>query len=402
MYEREFSIDGSKAKIIEAVSALSLEYSCSYECKSKLVALCKLRNSRGVDISQGAGKGRNCLVGAIAESLEHFVLDHHSSRGLVSARVDEVRNQRILNLDGLLANLPDTNALIDCFEMADMQDRAVAILPAVLQLPHRNVAERTAALPEASYLTRYSSNSGAAFGCSKDEAILHGLNELLERHTLSKILMSLCGQHERLLLQSPSPGVLDEVFSADNQLRALSENMKLLVTKTIFGVYFCMAIPKKPDGRYPICPTGSGCSVSPHVAIERAVTELLQTLTLFNQTEKVNDQKAYELMRRSLKLRPLISLEILRNWDLTSNRYDPPRRVSVRDQIDYVLEKIFATGRRVFHRTLFQFSNGCVVTQLYIPGLERFNLVRAGIPVVPQHLLHANAALRCVSAKSHA
>lgn len=220
--------------------------------------------------------------------------------------------------------------------------------------------------------------------------MLHGLNEIIERHALSKILMSLCGQYERLLLTSPSVDLLDEIFSDQAELRSIARRMKVLITKTIYGVYFSMAIPKRPDGRYPICPVGSGCSVDPHVAIERASTELLQALELFDESEKVADLKAYALMQRSLMLQPLINLEILRNVEYTCKRLDPPKRKSVTDQVDYIIKKTSLTGLRVLRRALFTFDNGCAVTQVYIPGLERFNLIRAGIPVVPQHLLHAN------------
>jgi ribosomal protein S12 methylthiotransferase accessory factor len=62
----------------------------------------------------------------------------------------------------------------------------------------------------------------------------------------------------------------------------------------------------------------------------------------------------------------------------------------VQEQVEFILERFAATGLRAFKRTLLDFENGCVVAQVYVPGLERFNLIRAGIPVVSQHLLHAN------------
>lgn len=268
----------------------------------------------------------------------------------------------------------------------------MAIIPAILQLPHRQLESKIKSDTQLSYLSRYSSNSGIAFGCSRHEAMLHGLNEIIERHTLSKVLMSLCGQHERRMLASPSAEVLDQVFSSQAELRVTAEGMKILITKTIYGVYFSMAIPKRPDGRYPICPVGSGCSVNAYVAIERASTELLQTLELFDQSEKANDLKAYALIKRSLTLQPLIHLETLRNIEYTRRRLDPPQRTLVADQIDHIIKKASATGLRIRCRSLFTSDNECAVTQVYIPGLERFNLIRAGIPVVPQHLLHANSS----------
>lgn len=389
MFEREFPPLLSEQKIQAAAAFLSMELSARYANRSGIVATCALKDKNGVTLGEGAGKGINSKVGAMAESIEHFALDNYSCRDLVGFPVREIRHQQLLTMDGILANLPDSSELIDCIEMTDAQQGRIVWLPAVLQLPHDYLINKIKEKPRLSFLRRYSTNSGVAFGCSENEAVLHGLNEVIERHILSKVLMSLCGQHERLLLASPRREILDEVFARSAEIRSQAEGMKILITKTIYGVYFCMAIPKRPDGRYPMCPIGSGCSMDARIAIERAVTELTQSLELFDQSEMEGDLKAYALIRRSVNLHPLISLEILRNIDYVFKRLDPPQRVSVSDQIDSITAKIASTGLVVLRRAFLEFGNGCAVVQVYIPGLERFNLVRAGLPVVPQHLLHA-------------
>ncbi|MBC3952710.1 YcaO-like family protein [Pseudomonas folii] len=390
MFERDFSAISSEEKVLQAASSLGFSFSTEFKNASKTVAVSKLIDNAGVTVSEGAGKGIYCKIGAQAESLEHFALDGNLFTGLVSSAIDDIRNQPSLSMDGLLTNLPKSRTAIDCVEMHDILTGGKVRVPAVIQLPCKELGDKIEAHPELSYLNRYSSNSGLAFGCSENEAILHGLNEVVERHALSKVLMSLCGQHEKLLLKSPSAEILDELFFGQDSLRALVDGMKVLLTHTIYGVYFCMAIPKRPDGRYPVCLIGSGCSVDAGVAIERASTELLQALELFDESERDNDLKAYSLMQRSFKLQPLIDLEVLRNNEYICRRLDPPRKKTVAHQLEYIIEQISATGLRILRRTLLEFDNGCVVTQVYIPGVERFNLVRAGIPVVPQHLLHAN------------
>ncbi|WP_277423447.1 YcaO-like family protein, partial [Pseudomonas viridiflava] len=85
---------------------------------------------------------------------------------------------------------------MNCVTLTDMQSGAPVLLPAVLQMPHIPLTGKACMQAELSFLNKYSSNSGIAFGCSRPEALLHGLNEVVERHVLSKIFMSLCGQHE--------------------------------------------------------------------------------------------------------------------------------------------------------------------------------------------------------------
>lgn len=391
MFEREFSASCSEDKIRQAISSLSFEPSVKYTNSSKCVATCTLEDAGGSAVAEGAGKGQHCQVGALAESIEHYALEHGSSRGLVTRPINEIRHQGFTRIDGILANLPDSERTIECVELIDLRNGRSAIVPAVLQLPGKHLMEKNSVQTETAFLSRYSTNSGTAFGCSENEAILHGLNEVLERHMLSKILMSLCAQHDSIQLRSVAAAALSEVFPKNSTFISLATNMKILMTETIHGVYFAMAIPKRPDGRYLLCPVGSGCSLDPKVAIERAVTELHQTMTLYDQQEKATDLSALALANYSPALRPLINLEVLRNTELFCRRLDPPRRLSVDEQIEFIVEKLAMTGSRAFKRTLLSVENGCAVTQVYVPGLERFNLVRAGIPVVPQHLLHANA-----------
>jgi ribosomal protein S12 methylthiotransferase accessory factor len=350
-----------------------------------------LLNSKGIVAAEGAGKGADCRVGALAESIEHYALEHLSSQHVHRYTVNDVQTQSLLKFDGVLANLSNPEACLDCVEMTDLQTDRIIKIPAVLQIPNPTLIYDLCQMPELKYLSRYSTNSGTAFGCSESEAMLHGLNEVIERHTLSTVLMSLCGQHDSLMLKSPDAEILNTLFPGKSQTDSIISRYKILFMPTTFGVYFSMAIPKAPDERYPICPIGSGCSVDPRIAIERAITELSQTIDLYDTEEKSSDLIAYALLKRSPALHPLIHLEKLRNIGHTCKRLDPLLNLSVVEQAEFVIEHLNALGFRVLRRTLATFANGCAVTQIYVPGLERFNLVRAGIPVVPQRLLHANA-----------
>jgi ribosomal protein S12 methylthiotransferase accessory factor len=390
MVEREFPPLAAREKILQSARSLQLSLSIEYSNTSKTVATCKLMDKQGSLLAEGAGKGIHAEIGAMAESLEHFALTHHYGKDLTNIAIDKIRQQPLLSMDGLIANLPETQSVIECVTLMAPRSGATAQVPAVLHLPGSPLAERIRSYKGFSFLSRYSSNSGIAFGCSEPEAILHGINEVIERHILSKVLMCLCDQHESLLMSSPSADVLDQVFFENSALRRAADGIKILIIKTIYGVYFSIAIPKRADGRHPICQIGSGCSVDARIAIQRATTELLQCTLLFDESEKAADLNTYTMLRKSERFRRLISLEILRNIEHIFRRLEPPVELSVSDQIDHITDKVLATGLQVLHRTLLNFDNGCAVTHTYIPGTERFNLIRAGMPVVPQHLLHAN------------
>lgn len=393
MSERDFQALESELKILEALDSLSLIPSVAYSGVTNKIATCALKNHSGSIVSEGAGKGKHCYIGAMAESIEHYALENSAIDGFIHCSANDIRNQVPTQMDGILANIPPNNNCIECVEVSDIRSGVAILVPSILHLPHRHNSVDCSAPPGLSFLNRYSTNSGVAFGCSKDEAIPHGLNEVLERHMYSKILMSLCGQYDSLILKSPSGTVTDDIFEYCIKLRVVARDTKILISKTVHDVYFSMAIPKRPDGRFVICPVGSGASLDPRTAIERAVTELLQSMVLYDDVEKKHDRCARSLIESCRTLQPLIHLEALRNLEYTCQRLDSPPALSVAEQIDFITEKLAGTGLRAYTRIITAFKNECVVAQTYVPGLERFNLVRAGLPVIPQQLLHANKTL---------
>ena len=65
--------------------------------------------------------------------------------------------------------------------------------------------------------------------------------------------------------------------------------------------------------------------------------------------------------------------------------YHPPRlELSVRGQIKRTLINLGKDNKTVFYRTLYEHPSLASVVQVFIPGLERFHLIRSGIPVAPQ------------------
>ncbi len=390
MSERNFSVDVAEIKIREAITSANLIAVVTRSVHSNVVATCQLRSSGGNLVSEGAGKGKNCHLGALAESLEHYVTSRYGATCAKQMPLNHIKSQSVFNLDGIIANLPNSADLIGCIVMTDVLTGDSAEVPAILLCPDQTLAKHNNTHPSLRFLTRYSTNSGTAFGCSKEESILHAMNELVERDTFSHLLMSLCGQHPQPLLGLPPLNVIDKIVATNPDYRHFFRDMKILITKTSFGPYFSIAIPKRNNGRFPICPVGAGCSLDPNLAIERATTELQQILELYDQDEFNQDVAAHQLMNKSRTLRPLIKLDELRNIPFRWPTLPPAKSRSLAEQCAEITRNIAITGHSTLVRTLVEFPNGCTVSQIYIPGFERFNLIRAGIPVIPQRLLHAS------------
>jgi ribosomal protein S12 methylthiotransferase accessory factor len=117
-----------------------------------------------------------------------------------------------------------------------------------------------------------STSTGVACGNTWAEAVLHGLYEVVERHTLHAD-EQLGGAVRRWF----DPGTVRDVY-AGSLIGRVREAGALLETAWVvspYGLPVCLAYLWSED--YPLWFAGSGCHHDPHVALARAVTEAAQS-----------------------------------------------------------------------------------------------------------------------------
>lgn len=391
MSEREFTANEALARITDTISSLGLNYTVSLSKTSDLIATAALTDKAGKILSEGAGKGPFCRVGALAECIEHLY-----ATGDVTQQTTLIESRKILLkkftiVDEVIANLPNKDISLPCLLFSDISGGSEVQVPAALISTNRKLLETTMNCPDTNFLARYSTNSGTAFGCSFNEAILHGLNEVIERHTLSYLLMSACKQSLRQYTYTPSPTLMSLVCLELCDASIDISWMKILLVESTSGVFFSAALPKESESQFILCPVGSGCSTSPVTAITRAITELIQITALHDESENKLDSITYDLLDSHPLLRNLIKLAEFRKedhavWNKSIDSRTPP----IEKQINLIVNSLKRTGHNTSYRVLKKFDNGCIVTQVYIPGMDRFNLIRAGSAVAPQHILRCS------------
>ena len=121
---------------------------------------------------------------------------------------------------------------------------------------------------------------------------------------------------------------------------------------------------------------------------KKAVTEQLQVDALYDDTQEAKDRKTLNFLANSKILRCLIDLNPVKNLRLPL--LDLPLRAyvaSVPSQLDALRQNLLATNRTIYHRVVTQYADDGIVCQAYIPGLERFNVIRNGSLVAPQRIL---------------
>ena len=375
MTEREFATDEAIQRLNALTTLLGLHAVLTPQESTQRVVTCQLYGAHGDEVACGAGKGETCAVGALAESLEHYFID--------IAPPDPTLSDQILTtvapFDDWLLNAIPSGCQVPSFTFGGLNNDKHIKIPAVLVAPaarHVSFIERT----KAGFLSKYASNSGMALGCTPSEALLHAVNEAVERHALSMYYLALCGLAAAPRLYRPSRTFLQETFTNDSVLLEHVNDLDIFLTHDFFNISFCIAL-SRPDARRPLGTVGSGSSLSPAVALYRAVTEHLQCECLYGPAEAQEDYATKALLNSSTRLTALVHpcptepVEIF---------HPPPESFSVCSQIEHLSKKLSTCNMSIFYRTVFEHPHLATIVQVYIPGLERFHLIRAGVPVAPQ------------------
>ncbi|MFJ4112983.1 YcaO-like family protein [Pseudomonas sp. NPDC089758] len=373
--ERELNIDEAYDRLTRLPQHLGLDSRTTLASTNNLVATCHLYDSSYKEVSCGAGKGEYCELGALAESLEHYFIANTIPTPIDSGKI----LKSIAPFDDWLLNSIPPDCQIPYFRLQALDSYDEIKIPAIMVAPsikHIDEIEKT----PAGFLSKYATNSGTALGCTQNEALLHAINEAIERHALSVYYLSLCGLTSAPELYRPSPSFLEETFAHDTELFRHAKKLEIFLTHDFYEVPFCIAIsPAKTKDSLSI--VGSGSSLSPSIAMYRAVTEHLQCKQLHGPQEKQEDLAAEKMLAESARLASLLNP----CPTYTVPTFHPLHTgLSVREQIKRIHINLKQQNKAVFYRTVYEHPNFATVLQVFIPGLERFHLIRSGIPVAPQ------------------
>lgn len=245
-----------------------------------------------------------------------------------------------------------------------------------LSLEAENSAERT--------LGAYCSSNGYAAGSSVKDALLHALNEVIERDAIGHHLI-LSTLH-RTSLESYPPSAI-----GDPSIRLYMESLSGQVGSRLH-VSFLEGLAGSTAAVYtaPVqdaAPTiiGYGSSAFPHYAVERAVSEAQQeywaALMNFNVSEDGGiDTDDY------LKQYP--NLLAARHASVVGNRLASSTEVQV-NVLEFqkrvnLIDELTERGYSAFGRVVWRSKHAnVVVCQVVIGGAERFSMIRFGLPIQP-------------------
>jgi ribosomal protein S12 methylthiotransferase accessory factor len=346
----------------------------------------------GVEVASGCGKGKGPegIAGAHFEALERYYMSAQCNRRLAPG-VARLRTMReVAEQVGVAGDLVIQRLAGDfpgCVAACVIHSNAVNSVwyPIFLTEPnyYRQPLPGDSVKPYWSMI-RYSSSLGNASGSNTQEAYLAGLLELIEHDALSHALL------QWFITRIPQADYVD-IGSLPADVKhlhriaseAVGAEVLLLDVTTDIGVPVYLAVGEGSDTEP--APLGIGASLIGKHATARALSELIQAVVLL-------DSKA--TARQALtRLAPWPALQeclMISRKRLTCRRSE---RVRVRGDVGdtATVQSSLATVNDLLSRDGIQ-SYFCEITppqslisvvSVIAPGLERFSLVRMGLPVIP-------------------
>lgn len=359
---------------------------------------CRLRDraGRAVPHGHGAGKGRceDARAGALFEALEH----HLTGPAHFAARRMTFRPGSALAAGPLAreACAPVLRVLprVACRTYTPLHPGGGDRLEVPVALSTSwyqdcpGIRRRVNDTADYTRLSRYGSNSGSAIGVSRQEALVHALNEMIERDAVSLLLArAFLGPGARTF----RPRVVDPATLPPQPAAALAcaervtaGPVHLLQATTDVGVptYLAYSPGPQPLGELRC---GSGTSLSARYAAWRALAELVQVRTLGARlpAERLPTLEAFA---RYPALRACATFDLSAHLARAETVPFPAGEESPGDvgaQLRRLSGLLAAAGHPPYYRVACALPCGITAVHVHAPGLERFMTVLSGVLLIP-------------------
>ncbi|GGT66680.1 YcaO-like family protein [Streptomyces purpureus] len=353
--------------------------------------------------SSGKGLGHRSLASALFESAEHYHLDWRRDprasdtvflSGREIARQPTARRSALLQrLGGIAADAP----------VLTREYRPVAEAlaePADGAAPHR----QPVFLRDGGYrnwphpaddgsfrtLWHYTSSAGYAAGATLHEALVHAVNELVERDAWS---YQLARSYFGLADGGPALRVVDPA-TLPAELRQLARRVEavrdapVLVVDVTCDTGVPAYVVCDAESREDVRLIGSGASPVRTYALQRALLEYLQVRTMFEHGPVDADTEARQIgtalarYPRHLAAARFDIHELPHEQVAFASDGGLSAAASPEDLLRHLVDRLRAVRVDVHYRVLTR-PGAVTVVDVVAPGLEMLDKARAGYPVLP-------------------
>lgn len=329
-------------------------------------------------ISIYSGKGsteQRARISAIMESFERCLAERAgtnanlrseiSSPSLVDTADKAALNYKIVPPDSLLLPQPlPPGALIDWIMAYDLLNKEEVLVSA-------NAVFHPYEAPGQCQKLFLSNTNGLASGNVLEEAILHGLLEVIERDAISTAHYSRNLGKEIVLTKEDG-----YVYELASRFREEEIELKLWLVSTDTEIPTVIAVSDDLRMKDPaLLVMGVGSHLKPEIAVSRAITEAAQSRVV--QIQGAREDTAREGFIRDVGYERMKRL----NWfwfekgdKISLSEVQDLSRKGPAENIDFILEKLKGIAARVLVVDLSRTEIAVPVVRVIIPGFELFTI----------------------------
>lgn len=391
--ERKHSYQTSLKIFEKEIAKLNFTYKIQTVGHSPQTIRCWLFNSDKtiVDIGNGKGLGLQSELSAKYEALEHYLSTQGSGliRQCIPSSLEEIEDKLSkLNYRALPSYFVKGPNKLKKTPWISFQ----GFLGSSILVPYflANTDYISNPLPfddfDYSALSDIPSNNGTAIGTSFEEAMIHAINELIERDSISIFLLSTFGRKNpkkiKIINKNSLPPYLRELIAKIED----DYEEELLVVDITTDLQFPSFLTTFTKQAHLIQPMGFGTSLIASYAIERSILEALQVFHLYDEEQKSEDLmilNKFELWPKLQQCAQCNVLELMKNSHETSEFKESFINKDLHEMLDVIIRNLDCHGLHVFFAKHYQSESGVTCVKVIIPGIEQFHRVRLGSFAIP-------------------
>ncbi|WP_259276097.1 YcaO-like family protein [Lactobacillus delbrueckii] len=345
---------------------------------------CILSDSKKQQVSVGMGKGMNHMpvLGAEFESIEHLFYNSQTHSAKQRVLVSQIMEQDLDFLDDPALNQLSKNTKLTVDSFVDIESSKEVYYPFFLS--DLNFIDDGVSINNHAY--QYASDSGYASGSTVNEALLHSINELIERDSISRFIIKYgLGIKENSvtafkIIPKSLPKDLYKIYLGLKDTVDTEVILVKVINNYQIPTYFTAVLSQGSD----ILPIyGSGSSVDERYAVMRSLTEAYQLVSVKKGSESQQLRKRLNLIWSEISPMKMMSLTFTKKLASIRYRQHDIYVKEVDRMISYERERLRQEGRKIYYRVVKE-DPGFVLVQSLIPHFERFNLVFEGQIVTPR------------------
>lgn len=382
--QRDYTLD--HALVLANASLKQLNMDCVMQEIAKTeniyTHLCLLLNHELKITFRGAGSGseQESQVKAIYEAIEDSLLYQTLSRfddnritmfsTISSPSSDFLEENEIL--PDLLKQDEYLNKTYPWIKMNRLHAKEDALYyPLGLLFPH---VDKTS-------ISQIANSTGIAMGATEAEAMIHGINDWIERDAYGLFLLGTLIKKNKparcISKQSLPKSIRNDIELIESTYA--DELMIIDITSDINIPVFFVSFTQQD---FPVQPSGLGASLCKVDALQQALFEALQARDRYNSNtvSTIQHYQAYPVLLKAFKC-DLVQLHedggtINIDWcEVVTHEMN----IDLNKQIHFIMEKIKSLGIHAYFNILFQAVNGLTLMYVLLVGVETFGMMREGL-----------------------